>query len=175
MLNIGDYFPQFKVKACIGANKDNLTTIDNSTYDGKWVIYFFYPKDFTAVCNSEIVEFNRQLNEFIDRDCMVVGGSTDNEYCHMAWCQSHEDLQDLQYPLVSAQVLGAELDILDANEGFCYRATFLVDPHGIIQWTCCNPVAVGRSIPEILRVVDAIQSDEFCPCNWQKGDAPLAV
>lgn len=175
MLNVGDYFPQFKAKACIGSDKDSLTTIDNSTYDGKWVVYFFYPKDFTVVCPTEIAEFNRQLDEFKDRDCMIVGGSTDNEYSHLAWCQSHDDLKDLEYPLIGAQVLASELDIIEPNEGVCYRATFLVDPHGIIQWACCNPLSVGRSVPEILRVIDAVQSDELCPCNWQKGDQPVAV
>jgi peroxiredoxin (alkyl hydroperoxide reductase subunit C) len=174
MLTVGDKFPEFSADACVGADQESLTKIDNKTYDGKWVVYFFYPKDFTFVCPTEIAEFNKQLGEFKDRDAMVVGGSTDNEYSHLAWCQSHDDLKGLQYPLIGAQKLAFDLGIVDPNANVCLRSTFVVDPNGVIQWACANSLSVGRNVSEILRVLDAIQSDELCPCNWKKGEATLS-
>lgn len=174
MLTVGDKFPEFSADACVGADQESLTKIDNKTYDGKWVVYFFYPKDFTFVCPTEIAEFNKQLSEFKDRDAMVVGGSTDNEYSHLAWCQSHDDLKGLQYPLIGAQKLAFDLGIVDPDANVCLRSTFVVDPNGVIQWACANSLSVGRNVGEILRVLDAIQSDELCPCNWKKGEETLS-
>ena len=104
---------------------------------------------------------------------MVVGGSTDNEYSHLAWCQSHEDLKGLKYPLIAAQKLAADLGILDPEEDVCLRATFIVDPDGTIQFASANGLAVGRSVDEVIRVLDALQSDELCPCNWKKGEETI--
>lgn len=174
MLTVGDKFPEFSADACVGADQESLTKIDNKTYEGKWVVYFFYPKDFTFVCPTEIAEFNKQLSEFKDRDAMVVGGSTDNEYSHLAWCQSHDDLKGLEYPLIGAQKLAFDLGIVDPDANVCLRSTFVVDPNGVIQWACANSLSVGRNVSEILRVLDAIQSDELCPCNWKKGEATLS-
>ena len=127
-----------------------------------------------SVCPTEIAEFNKQLSEFKDRDAMVVGGSTDNEYSHLAWCQSHDDLKGLEYPLIGAQKLAFDLGIVDPDANVCLRSTFVVDPNGVIQWACANSLSVGRNVGEILRVLDAIQSDELCPCNWKKGEATLS-
>ncbi len=175
MLTVGNTFPTFAAKACVGAAKESLTEIHNNSFPGKWVAYFFYPKDFTFVCPTEIAEFNKKLGEFRDRDCEVVGGSTDNEFSHLAWCQSHNDLKGLKFPLIGAQKLAADLGILDPTEGVCLRATLLVDPSGIIQWVCANSLSVGRNVDEVLRVLDALQTDELCPCNWKKGDETLHV
>jgi len=106
---------------------------------------------------------------------MVVGGSTDNEFSHLAWCQSHDDLKKLRFPLIAAQKLAADLGILDPSEAVCLRATFIVDPDGVIQWASANGLAVGRNVDEVLRVLDALQSDELCPCNWKKGEATIQV
>lgn len=170
MLTVGQKFPQFSSKACIGTDKDSFTTLTNDSFKGKWVVYFFYPKDFTFICPTEIAEFNKKLGEFKDRGAEVVGGSTDNEFSHLAWRRAHEDLKDLNYPLIAAQKLSADLGILDQSEGVCLRATFIVDPEGTIQWAAAYGLSVGRSISETVRVLDALQSDELCPCNWQKGD-----
>jgi len=175
MLTVGDKFPQFSAKACIGSSSDALTTIESDQYEGRWVVYFFYPKDFTFVCPTELVEFNRKLDDFRDRDTDVVGGSTDNEFSHLAWCKSHDDLRTLRYPLIAAQKLAAELGILDPEEGVCQRTTFLVDPQGVIQWVSVYNLNVGRNVDEVLRVLDAVQSDELCPCNWKKGEETIKV
>ena len=173
MLTVGDTFPQFTAQACTGNDQSDLRPLGNSDFADSWVVYFFYPKDFTFVCPTEIAEFGRKLQEFKDRDCEIVGGSTDNEFSHLAWRKSHDDLKDLPYPLIAAQKLAADLGILDPEEGVCLRATFIVDPHGVIQYATANNLNVGRNVNEILRALDAIQSDELCPCNWQKGDEYL--
>jgi len=171
MLTVGDAFPHYSVQACVGTGKDDVKVLTNADYAGRWVVYFFYPKDFTFVCPTEIAEFNRQVKAFGERDASVVGGSTDNEYSHLAWRRSHPDLTNLAFPLIAAQKLSAELGILEKTEAYCLRATFIVDPHGVIQWVDVNQGRVGRNVAEVLRVLDALQSDELCPCNWKKGDA----
>ncbi|MCC6418883.1 MAG: peroxiredoxin [Gemmataceae bacterium] len=175
MLTVGDKFPQFSARACTGNGKDDFTTLTNEYQKGKWGVYFFYPKDFTFICPTEIVEFNKKLKDFKDRDAVVVGGSTDNEYSHQAWRKAHADLGNLQLPLIAAQRLADDLRILDPAENVCLRATYIVDPDGVIQWVSANSLNVGRSVPEVLRVLDAVQSDELCPCNWQKGQPTLKV
>src|SRR3954449_2895039 len=105
MLTVGDSFPLFNCKACVGNDKNGFTEITNSTYKGKWVLYFFYPKDFTFICPTELVEFNKALAKFRERDCELVTGSTDNEFSHQAWRQQHADLKDLGYPMIGAQKL----------------------------------------------------------------------
>lgn len=175
MLTVGDQFPQFQSKACIGNDKNGFCDINNDSYKGKWVLYFFYPKDFTFICPTELVEFGKKVKDFADRDVVLVGGSTDNEFSHQAWRNAHPDLKNLPYPLIAAQKLAVDLGILDPAESVCLRASFLVDPHGVIQWSAAYPLSVGRSVPETLRVVDAVQSDELCPCNWKKGEATIKV
>src|SRR4051794_8278858 len=173
MLTVGDKFPQYKVKACVGINKNDFKDLSNENYKGRWVVYFFYPKDFTFICPTELVEFSKKVKEFRERDCDVVAGSTDNEFSHLAWRQQHSDLRELSYPMIAAQKLAGDLGILDKLETVCLRATFVVDPHGIIQWAAVYGLNVGRSVPETLRVLDALQSDELCPCNWQPGQQTI--
>lgn len=175
MLTVGEKFPKFSVKACTGNGKNDLSEITNETYAGKWTVFLFYPKDFTFVCPTELVEFGRKVKEFKDLDAVLIGGSTDNEYSHLAWRQSHEDLKALPYPLIAAQKLAVDLGILDPHENVCLRATYIVDPQGTIQYSCVNSLSVGRSVPEVLRVLNAVQSDELCPCNWKPGDKFLKV
>jgi lipoyl-dependent peroxiredoxin subunit C len=173
MLTIGDKFPMFSVDACVGLDKDGFRKINNETYKNKWVCYFFYPKNFTAVCPTELVEFGRRIKEFKDRNCELITGSTDNEFCHQAWRLSHADLKNLPIPMINAARLAFELGIVHPQAHTCVRATFLVDPEGVIQWTNAYPLSVGRSVAEVLRVLEAIQTKEFCPCEWQPGQATL--
>ncbi len=175
MLFVGQQFPKFKCHANVGPNAESLTTITNESAKGKWSVFIFYPKDFTFICPTELVDFNKRLKDFADRDAVVYGASTDNEYSHLAWCQQHSDLKNLKYPLLAAQKLSTDLGILDPNESVCLRVTYIVDPNGVIQWVCANALSVGRSTEEVLRVLDALQSDELCPCNWKKGEATIKV
>ena len=175
MLTVGDKFPEFKVKVACGATIDDLKEFTNDSFKGKWKIFFFYPKDFTFVCPTEIVEFDNAGKEFAARGAVVIGGSADNEFCHLAWRREDAMLKKITIPMIAAPKLAAELGILEATEGVCLRATFIVDPDDVVQWACANNLNVGRSVKEVLRVLDAIQSGGLCPCNWQKGDATIKV
>lgn len=178
MLTIGDKFPSFKLQATVGTDiKSAFTEIDNSTYSGKWLLVFFYPKDFTFVCPTEIKAFSDLADEFADRDCQVLGASIDSEFVHLAWRQHHEDLKDLKIPLLSdiKRELSGALGILHPQEGVANRATFLVDPEGIIRHVSVTDLNVGRNPKEVLRILDALQTDELCPCNWKPGDEVLKV
>jgi peroxiredoxin (alkyl hydroperoxide reductase subunit C) len=180
MLQIGEKFPDFSLTATISTDKDEakaFTTITQDSYSGKWKLYFFWPKDFTFVCPTEIAAFGKLNREFLDRDCQVLGASTDNEYVHAAWRTHHTDLKDLPFPMLSdiKRDLSGELGILDEKAGVAQRATFLVDPDNIIRFIYVTDLSVGRNPQEVLRVLDALQTDELCPCNWRKGDATLQV
>jgi len=176
MLTIGDNFPKFDLKAVVSTDvKKAFTQIDSESDAGKWKIVFFWPKDFTFVCPTEIAAFGKLNGEFNDRDAVVYGVSTDSEFVHLAWRQSHADLKHLPFAMLAdiKRELSTELGILDKNEGVALRATFIVDPEGIIRFVSVNDLSVGRNPQEVLRVLDALQTDELCPCNWQKGDDVL--
>ena len=176
MLTVGDKFPAFDLKAAVSTDiKEAFTQITESSYEGKWLVVFFWPKDFTFVCPTEIAAFGKLNGEFADRDAQVLGASTDSEFVHHAWRVHHDDLRDLPFPMLAdiKRELCTELGILDKTEGVALRATFIVDPEGIIRFASVNDLSVGRNPQEILRVLDALQTDELCPCNWQKGQDTL--
>jgi lipoyl-dependent peroxiredoxin subunit C len=175
MLTVGSKFPAFRAKASNGPDPEKLGEVSSDQTKGRWSVYLFYPKDFTFICPTELVDFNNRLADFHDRDAQVFGASTDNEYSHLAWCRSHEGLSKLKYPLLAAQKLAGDLGILDPVEHVCLRATYVVDPQGVIQWVGVYSLNVGRNTAEVLRVLDALQSDELCPCNWKKGDPTIKV
>lgn len=178
MLGIGDKFPEFKLKATVSTDtKKAFAEITDQDYPGKWKIYFFWPKDFTFVCPTEIAGFARFHREFIDRDAVVLGASTDSEFVHLAWRRQDEELKEIPFPMLSdiKRELCEELGILDGKEGVAQRATFIVDPGHIIRFVYVSDLSVGRNIEEVLRVLDALQTDELCPCNWQKGQATLVA
>ncbi len=175
MLTVGQTFPGFQCNACSGLTIDDLNTVQTGDYEGRWKLFIFYPKDFTFVCPTELIEFGKAAGEFDKRNVVLIGGSTDNEFSHLAWRQSHDGLKDLPYPLIAAQKLAQDLGILDPNENVCLRATFLVDPDGVIQWANANSLSVGRSVCEALRVIDAVQSGELTACNWSPGEDYVSV
>ena len=174
MLGIGDTLPEFKLQAVVPGSED-FKDLSNETYKGKWLVLFFYPKDFTFVCPTEIKGFSDLSGDFKDRDAEVVTASVDSEFVHLAWKKSHADLKDLKIPMISdiKRELSASLGILDQNAGVSQRATFIVDPDGIIRFVYVTDLNVGRSPKEVLRVLDALQTDELCPCNWEKGQKTL--
>lgn len=176
MLGVGDKFPSFSLKAVVDSNaKDAFRTITESTYKDKWKVFFFWPMDFTFVCPTEIAAFGNLNKQFKERDTQVLGISTDSEYVHLAWRSEHKDLRDLPFPMLAdrKRELSSALGILDRKEGVAQRATFIVDPGNIIRFVNVNDLSVGRNPNEVLRVIDALQTDELCPCNWKKGEATI--
>ncbi len=176
MLTVGDKFPEFKVKATVSLEKGKeFTDIENKTYKGKWLILFAYPKDYTFVCPTEIAAFGKKDKEFKERDAQLLSLSTDNEFSHLAWRKDHADLRSLPFPMLAGVKLAADLGILHPQDAVCLRATFIVDPEGIIRFVSVNDLSVGRNVDEVLRTLDALQTDELCPCNWKKGEDTLKV
>jgi lipoyl-dependent peroxiredoxin subunit C len=179
-LSLGSAFPDFNKKAVVSTEKGKEfydLTYEEIRNSGKWMVMFWWPKDFTFVCPTEIAEFNSHYQDFDDRETVLIGASTDSEFVHVAWRRDHEDLRDLQFPMLAdtSKSLAEELGILQSDEKVAYRATFIVDPQGIIRWVSLYDLNVGRNVKEVLRVLDALQTDELCPCNWQKGEATLTV
>jgi lipoyl-dependent peroxiredoxin subunit C len=175
MLTVGNNFPGFSLKATVSENLDSaFTTVTNDSYPGKWLVVFFWPKDFTFVCPTEIAEFGRNNAEFADRDAQVLGASVDSEFVHLAWRKDHPDLKGLPFPMLAdiRKDLSSALGILD-EEGVAKRATFIVDPQGVIRFASVTDMNVGRNVAEVLRVLDALQTDELCPCNWTPGQETL--
>ena len=176
MLGVREKFPEFSLKATVGLDKGKeFDTITSESYPGKWKVFFFWPKDFTFVCPTEIAAFGKLNKDFAERDAVVYGVSTDSEFVHLAWRQNHADLKALPFAMLAdlKRELSTALGILDKSEGVCLRATFIVDPEGIIRFVSVNDLSVGRNPQEVLRVLDALQTDELCPCNWQKGEEVL--
>jgi len=178
MLSVGQKFPEFSLVATVSTEKGKtFQTITDKDYAGKWKVFFFWPKDFTFVCPTEIAAFGKLNGEFKERDAQVLGGSIDSEFVHLAWRQSHPDLKDLPFPMLAdiKRELSSALGIIDPKAGVAQRATFLVDPENVIRFVSVNDLSVGRNPQEVLRVLDALQTDELCPCNWQKGQPVLSV
>jgi peroxiredoxin (alkyl hydroperoxide reductase subunit C) len=178
LIGVGERFPTFAVKATVSTGKGKeFREITNESYPDKWKVYFFWPKDFTFVCPTEIAAFGKLNREFADRDTQVLGGSTDSEFVHLAWRNNHPDLKNLPFPMLAdiRRDLAMELGIIDPTEGVCQRATFIVDPEGIVRFASVTDLSVGRNVDDVLRVLDALQTDELCPCNWQKGEETLKV
>jgi peroxiredoxin (alkyl hydroperoxide reductase subunit C) len=176
MLTVGDKLPEFTLPVQQGTTALPAgETIDLAETNGKWKILFYWPKDFTFVCPTEIAGYAELKGDFEDRDAVLIGASTDTAHVHFAWRRSDEQLANADFPWIAdngAQLAGA-LGILDANEHVAYRATFIIDPDNIIQHVTVNGLNVGRNPAETLRVLDALQTDELCPCNWSAGEEVL--
>ena len=176
MLSVGDKFPEFAVKAVVTTDpKTAFADITHKSNSGKWKVVFFWPKDFTFVCPTEIAGFGQLYGDFKDRDTVIYGVSVDSEFVHLAWRQNHADLKNLPFAMLSdiKRELSTALGVLDKDAGVAKRATFVVDPDNIIRFVYVTDMNVGRNPQEVLRVLDALQTDELCPCNWQKGEDVL--
>jgi lipoyl-dependent peroxiredoxin subunit C len=175
MLTIGDQFPRYDLTAVVSRDPETaFTQITSDTYEGKWRVVFFWPKDFTFICPTEIAAFGRLNTEFAERDTQILGVSVDSEFVHLAWRESHQDLRELPFPMLSdlRRELATACGVLN-SAGVADRATFIVDPNNEIQFVMVTTGSVGRNVEEVLRVLDALQTDELCPCNWRKGESTL--
>lgn len=176
MLTIGNKIPEFNLTAVVSNDPAGaFKNVTNQTYKGKWLVLFAWPKDFTFVCPTEISGFCDLNSEFEKRGAQVLGLSTDSEYVHLAWRQQHPALKSLSFPMLSdiKRDFSEQLGIINEAAGVCNRATFVVDPEGVIRHVSVNDLSVGRNPAEILRIVDALQTEELCPCNWKKGEDTL--
>jgi len=176
MIGIGKQFPRFELKGTVSSDLNHaFQTFTHDSFPGKWTVVFFWPKDFTFVCPTEIAAFGKLNREFQARDAQILGVSIDSEFVHLAWRQAKEELQSLPFPMLAdiKRELSGSLGILDPSEGVAQRATFIVDPQGVVRFVYVTDLNVGRSPEEVLRVLDALQTDELCPCNWQKGEETL--
>ena len=182
MKTVGDKLEPFKVtgvKPGFNQHEENgvsaFEDITESSFPGKWKVIYFYPKDFTFVCPTEIVGFNKLAKDFEDRDAVLLGGSSDNEFVKLAWRREHPDLNQLGH-YQFGDTTGALIDQLGVREkgaGVALRATFIVDPDNTIQHVSVNNLNVGRNPEEVLRLLDGLQTDELCPCNRTVGGATL--
>ncbi len=176
MLSVGDKFPEFSLQSVVSLEKGKeFKTLSNGDFPGKWKVVFFWPMDFTFICPTEIAEFGKQHQAFADRDAVVLGVSTDTHFVHLAWRNNHPDLKNLPFPMVAdtKRELSTALGVLHKQDGVALRATFIVDPNGIIRHASVYDLSVGRNVGEFTRTLDALQTDELCPCNWKKGEPTL--
>ena len=178
MKTIGDKLGKFSVVGVkpgrLDYSEDVFETITEESFPGKWKIIVFYPKDFTFVCPTEIVAYDKLVNDFNDRDAVLMTGSVDNEFCKVAWRNAHEDLSKTNSWSFadSGHQLANDLGIHHPS-GVTYRATFIVDPQNVIQHITVNNLDVGRNADEALRILDALQTGELCACNRPIGGATL--
>ncbi len=178
MLGVGQSFPDFKATATVSTDMATaFKEVSKDDYKGKWLVVFFWPKDFTFVCPTEIVGFGKLVGEFNKRGADVLGCSIDSEYVHLAWKESHPGLKNLPFPMLAdiKRELTSTLGILDPEAGVAQRAAYIVDPEGKIRFVMVTDLGIGRNPEEMLRVLDALQTGELCPCGWQPGEDTIKV
>ena len=176
MLTVGDRLPAFRLHAVVSTERGReFSEVTGETYKGRWQLFFFWPMDFTFVCPTEIAEFARRARDFEDRDTQILGASTDTHFVHLAWRNQHPALAEVPFPMLAdtKRELALALGVLHPDQGVALRATFIVDPERTIRFVSVYDLSVGRNVDEVLRVLDALQTDELTPCNWRKGDPTL--
>lgn len=157
-------------------HQGDIKTVSLSDYKGKWLVLFFYPRDFTFICPTEIEEFGKMYEDFKKLNCEIIAASTDSEHSHKAWYETDERLKGVKYPIIAdtTQELAAAYNVLD-DDGAAQRGTFVIDPEGTLKFILVSADSVGRNIAEMLRVVEALQTGEKCPANWNKGQETLGL
>jgi len=171
---IGAPAPQFTARAYIRAT-DDFKPITSDDYRDQWLCLYFFRAAFSSLCPTEVAGFNAALTDLDKRGCRLLGCSTDSHHVHRAWCKADEHLNNLKHPLLSdiTKQVAMDFGVLLADQGVAQRGTFLIDPRGTLRWIGVYDPSVGRSIPEVLRVLDALQTGELCPCDWQTGNPTL--
>jgi len=166
MITVGDYMPEYRLQACLPDN--TIGEIDTLCENHKWSVYYFYPKDFTFICPTEI----REMDRLVDEDLKVVGLSGDNEYCKKSWKESNPMIKDIRHPLAadSGLHLSGELNAV-SDEGLCLRTTVITDENNVIQHISMNALDTGRNVDEIINTVKALKSGGLTACNWKPGDS----
>ena len=173
-VQVGSPAPKFKAQAYF-ATTDSFKEVSLDDYKDKWLVLYFYPLDFTFVCPTEIVSIDKKVGEFKDRNAEVLACSIDSHYSHKGWCASHADLKKLKHPMLSdiTKRIAMDYGVLLPEKGVALRGTFIVDPKGVVRWVSVNDLPVGRNVDEMIRVLDALQTEKLCACDWKKGEKTI--
>jgi alkyl hydroperoxide reductase subunit AhpC len=171
MVRILEKAPDFRARAVSG--KGEILELSLADFKGKWFVLFFYPRDFTAVCPTEIVEFSKRTAEFEALGAKVAGCSVDTAESHRNWIE--KGLGPIAIPLLAdpGKEMARSYGALIEKEGVATRATCIVDPGGVVQYACWHNLHVGRSVSETLRVLEALQTAERTPAEWHRGQETL--
>lgn len=171
MLFIDERAPDFQDVMAYHAGE--FKKISLSDYKGKWVVLFFYPRDFTFVCPTEIRGFAKHAQDFKDLNCEIVSASTDSEWSHKVWFE--RDLPEVKYPILAdtGHQVSRAYGVLKESDGAAGRGLFIIDPEGMVKYIVVSSGAVGRSVNETLRVLKALQSGDLCPMDWSEGEKTL--
>jgi alkyl hydroperoxide reductase subunit AhpC len=169
MVMVGEQAPDFTVE---GINGREFVDVSLSDYRGKWVILFFYPLDFTFVCPTEITAFTKRSERIAELNGQVLGCSVDSKYSHLTWV---EQLGEQSYPILSdiTKSVSRSYGVLVEDKGIALRGTFIIDPEGTLRWMVVHDTSIGRSIDETIRVLEALQTGELCPVEWEPGEETL--
>ncbi len=171
MIQVGTKAPEFSNVTAYHQGK--FTKISSSDYKGKWLVFFFYPRDFTFICPTELKGFSQHEAEFQKLNCEVLSASTDSEWSHKAWFE--RDLPDVKYPILAdtTHKVSRDYQVFNEQDGLAERGLFIIDPEGTIKYSLISSGSVGRSVKEVLRVVQALQSGDLCPMEWTPGEKTL--
>jgi peroxiredoxin (alkyl hydroperoxide reductase subunit C) len=173
-LQVGQPAPPFEGKAYL-STKDEFLEVSLADYADRWLCLLFYPMDFSTVCPTELTGLQAAFDRFHDANCDILACSCDTHLVHKAWCDSHDGLRGLRYPLLAdvTKRIAMDYGVLVPDKGIALRGTYLIDPHGVLRFMAVNELMIGRDVIEILRELDALQTNEQCPCNWKKGEKTL--
>ncbi len=173
-LQVGQPAPPFTGKAYLSA-RDEFIDVSLKDYADRWLCFLFYPMDFSTVCPTELTALHSAHERFADVRCDILACSCDSHLVHKGWCDNHDGLRGLRYPLLSdiTKRISMDYGVLAPDKGIALRGTFLIDPHGVLRWMSVNELMIGRDVIQILRELNALQTNEQCPCNWKKGDQTL--
>lgn len=171
MIQIGKPAPDFK--GVMAYDKGEFRTIDLAEFRGDWLVFFFYPRDFTFVCPTEIRGFAKHEEDFKNLGCKILAASTDSEWSHKNWFE--QDLPEVQYPVLAdtTQRVSRDYNVLNEDDGSSERGLFIIDPAGVVKYALISSGSVGRSVTETLRVLKALQSGDLCPMEWEPGEDTL--
>jgi alkyl hydroperoxide reductase subunit AhpC len=171
MINIGKPAPDFNNITTY--HKGEYTKVSLKDYLGQWLVFFFYPRDFTFICPTELKGFAKHKDELTALGAKILAASTDSEMSHKAWFE--RDLPEVDYPILAdtTQQVAREYGVLDETTGEAQRGLFIIDPEGKVKYIVVSAGSVGRSVKEVIRVIKALQSGDLCPVEWEPGEATL--
>ncbi|MEN6355712.1 MAG: peroxiredoxin [Armatimonadota bacterium] len=167
MIQVGQTAPDFELDGVVDGKFEKVKL---STYEGKWIVLFFWPLDFTFVCPTEVTAFSKRLDEFKSLGAVILGASIDSTYTHLAWTQQ---IGPIHYPMLSDinKEVSRQYGVLIENQGIALRGLFVIDPEGVLRYQVVHDLNIGRNVDEVIRVIKALQTGEMCPIDWNE-DAP---